>query len=394
LTSVLIAALSGRALAASARRAGLTPLVVDAFGDADTRAAAAALRYLPEAAGRGFRTKSLCAALDDLLGAAPTPPIGLVLGSGFEDTPRLVAALARRYPLLGNTPDAIRRAKDPATFFPLLDGLGIAHPETRLSPPEDAHGWLSKRTGASGGAHVVEAERFQTRRGRYYQRRQRGDPTSLLALAEAGQTLIVGISEQRPVGSGPRPYRYAGAAGPARLDAAAEAQMTRAASSVAAALGLRGLISFDFVVSAGEASLLEVNPRPSATIDVFDSPDGALLNAHIAACRGDAARLPSAQPPRATAILYADAGPLRIGHVDWPSWTADRPMPQTRIPRYRPIATVLAGGDSVAAAQRMCRQRLEDLAEMVYGRAPDREHKNAKTDRSRAERLGAGGQAR
>jgi uncharacterized protein len=394
LTSVLIAALSGRALAASARRAGLTPLVVDAFGDADTRAIAAELRFLPEAAGRGFRTKTLRAALDDLIDAAPTPPVGLVLGSGFEDAPKLVAALARHYPLLGNGAAAIQRAKDPATFFPLLDQLKIAHPLTRLSPPAQAHGWLSKRIGASGGAHVVEAAAVETQRGRYYQRRLSGSSMSLLALADVRQTLIVGISEQRPVGSGPRPYRYAGAAGPAVVDPAANAQMENAARSVASALGLRGLVSFDFIVAGGEANLLEVNPRPSATIDVFDSPEGALFTAHIAACSGDASTRPASQTPRATAILYADAGPLRIGHVNWPSWAADRPMPETRIPRYRPIATVLAGGDSVAAAQRMCRRRLEDLAEMVYGRAPDREHKNAKTDRSRAERLGAGGQAR
>ena len=34
--TVLIAAISGRALAASARRGGYVPLVADFFGDADT----------------------------------------------------------------------------------------------------------------------------------------------------------------------------------------------------------------------------------------------------------------------------------------------------------------------------------------------------------------------
>ena len=44
--SVLIAAFSGRTLAQSARRAGYEPLVVDAFGDLDTREAAADLRVI------------------------------------------------------------------------------------------------------------------------------------------------------------------------------------------------------------------------------------------------------------------------------------------------------------------------------------------------------------
>src|SRR5438445_5015444 len=44
---VLIAALSGRALAVAARRAGYAPLVADLFGDTDMRAAAARSAKVP-----------------------------------------------------------------------------------------------------------------------------------------------------------------------------------------------------------------------------------------------------------------------------------------------------------------------------------------------------------
>ena len=100
-TSVLIAAFSGRSLAQSARRAGYEPLVVDAFGDLDTQEAAADFRVLDGVMETGFRTKPLIAALEDLSRSASSKPIGLVLGSGFEDKPRLVAALASRFRLLG-----------------------------------------------------------------------------------------------------------------------------------------------------------------------------------------------------------------------------------------------------------------------------------------------------
>ena len=50
----------------------------------------------------GFRTKPLIAALDDSLRLQVRRPIGLVLGSGFEGKPQLVATLADRYRLLGN----------------------------------------------------------------------------------------------------------------------------------------------------------------------------------------------------------------------------------------------------------------------------------------------------
>ena len=221
--SILIAALSGRALAAAARRAGLAPLVVDAFGDLDTRASAAAYRHMGDAIRTGFRARPLVAALHALAKQSERPPIGLVLGSGFEDTPRLVATLARRFTLLGNSGEAIARAKAPDTFFPLLDRLAILHPETRLTQPADPGGWLSKRIGGSGGAHIVPCAPSGSRarsaarlsRGRYFQRCMDGVPVSVLALSSRNSLRIVGLSHQWTVGYGPRPYRYAGAAAPA-----------------------------------------------------------------------------------------------------------------------------------------------------------------------------------
>ena len=86
--TVLIAGFSGRVLAASARRAGYRPLVVDAFGDDDTREIAQGnVRVLPQSFQRGFGFGSLQAALDELSGKAARAPIGLVLGAGFEDAP-------------------------------------------------------------------------------------------------------------------------------------------------------------------------------------------------------------------------------------------------------------------------------------------------------------------
>jgi len=88
----LIAAVSGRALAASARRAGLTPLVADFFADADTQELAPAHRKLPGDIARGMTWKALAPALDALAEAAPSPVLGLVYGSGFEGSPRTFEA--------------------------------------------------------------------------------------------------------------------------------------------------------------------------------------------------------------------------------------------------------------------------------------------------------------
>lgn len=394
--AVLIAALAGRGLAASARRAGFRPLVADAFGDSDTAEHAVALQCVKDAARIGFRTKPTLSALAELQTASEHPPIGLVLGSGFEDRPKLVSVLARRYRLLGNDAAVIARSKDPSTLFALMDRLSIAHPETRLTPPGDRSGWITKRIGGSGGTHVLPAataDEKSTRR--YYQRRLDGVPHSVLALATRDGVIPIGISRQWSVGSGPQPFRYGGAVGPVEVTPALAASMLRAVEQLSTTLGLVGLVAFDFLVTDGTPFLLEVNPRPSATIDIFDDARGALFAAHTAACQGTISKLPTAQDARAAAILYADRGTLDIGPVEWPEWTADRPHAGTRVPRHRPIATVFASGPDPAAALECCLRRLEELGDMLYGQARNRERNdNAEVQRPGPERISARSQAR
>jgi predicted ATP-grasp superfamily ATP-dependent carboligase len=393
--TVLIAALSGRGLAASARRAGYLPLVADAFGDSDTTDLAAAARRVTDAARIGFRAKPVFSALAELEAAAPSPPIGLVLGSGFEDRPKLIAALSRRYRLIGNGAETIARTKNPAGFFALLDTLGIAHPATQLTPPADMAGWLSKRVGGSGGTHVVDAAAADRSPRRYYQRRLDGVPHSVLAVATVDGMHIVGISRQWSVGGGPRPFRYGGAVGPVQLPPVVDAAMRAGAARVSSALGLIGLVAFDFLLVGDVPFLIEVNPRPGATLDVFDDAHGGLFRAHVDTCSGKTPCLPTPDGARAAAILYADPGPLTIGAVRWPEWTADRPPPATRVPRYRPIATVFAAAEARETAFESCRRRLDELAEMLYAQAPNRERSdNAEVQRPRPERFRARSEAR
>src|SRR5260370_35052820 len=112
--AVLIAAVSGRALAGWARRAGLVPLVADCFGDDGTRALAHAHIRLRSRAARGIDPEELLPALERL--AVQHPPLGIVYGTGFEDRPKLLDRIAERWRLLGNPPETMARVKPPGSF--------------------------------------------------------------------------------------------------------------------------------------------------------------------------------------------------------------------------------------------------------------------------------------
>ena len=344
------------------------PLVADAFGDLDTQVAAQAFQIIPGAMRIGFRAKPLIAALDALVSAAPTKPIGLVLGSGLEDKPRLWDILDRRYGVLGCNGETVRACKDPRGFFPVLDELGILHPETSITPPDSPEGWITKRIGGSGGRHI----RFATAAScamprRYFQRLIEGERISLSAVVVDG--IVNDFTRQWCAPSAGQPFRYGGAVSISYGNTPAEMEILGRVSDLSRTFKLRGLVSFDFVVRGDKVYLLEINPRPGGSLDVIDTIEGSRFHAHIAACRDGRMHYRDGSATigaRAAAVLHADRGALTLGNIDWPQWAADRGAPGTHIPLSAPIATVFASGDTPDAAEALARARLATLESLIY----------------------------
>lgn len=379
--AVLIAAFSGRALAASARRAGYAPLVVDCFGDADLASFAEHSICLPARVQVGFKTKPLLAALASLQADASSKPIGLVLGAGFECAPRLIARLAERFPLLGNDAARVARAKDPEHLTKALEALGVRHPETSTAPPANPDGWLMKRIGGSGGLHIVPCpDDVRPDKRRYFQRHLENGAAVSVTVIAGKESAAFALSRQWCQPLKRRPFRYGGAVSAISVCEETEQTLVSHAYRVAEHLELEGLVSVDFLLHDGTPYVLEVNPRPGAALEVLDDEQGSLFEAHVRCfTEGDpAAYLKDNWRPataRAQAYLYADEGDITIGGFDWPDWTADRPQPGSHIRRRQPLATVLAEGTSDKAAEQLCRQRLATLNAMLYDREKWKETK-------------------
>ncbi len=357
---MLIAALSGRALAAAARRAGYAPLVADLFGDLDTQVLAAASVTVPGSLARGPQGAALLAALERL--AAGRAPVGVVCGSGFEDRPALLRAFAR-HGLLGNDSATVARLKDPFAFAALCRACDVPHPAVALAPGTGE--WLQKRAGSAGGGHVRPAGPGDVRLPRYLQRKAVGRAVSALFLGDGARSCLVGFSEQWTAPTPEKPYRYGGAVRPAAT-APHTAALCGAIARLTRAAGLRGLNSADFLLREDGFDLLEINPRPGATLDVFAAVKN-LFHLHVEACHGRLADgPPQLSGAAAAAVVFAPRAFVLAQGFAWPAWTADRQKPGL-VAREAPLCTVLARAASPAAARQALHRRTARILALTAG---------------------------
>lgn len=361
----LVLAVSGRKLAQAARRAGADVLVADFFGDLDTRSAAA-WHPLPGTLEDGVDGEELLAwarRIDEPLG-------GIVYGAGFERDATLLAALAEIAPLIGNPPDVVAAIKDPFRFAALLRRMGLPHPEVATSPGPGSD-WLRKRRGGAGGTHIEPAtgRSAAADAGYYFQAKVPGEPISALFVADGRRARVLGLSAQWAVPTPTRPFRFGGCAGPVRVAPELARDIESACDAITAAAGLVGLNSLDMLVTGETSTILEVNPRPGATLDLFDHLEGqSLWKCHVQGVRGVLPTRAAAHGPgaRAALIVYADEARCIPASFDWGGGVADIPEPNSRIGAGKPICTVMATGPDAEAA----RAGAEHRAAVLLDRLP------------------------
>ena len=325
-------------------------------------------------------------------------------GASFENHPDLVDRLACGRKLLGNTSDALRRVRDPLELMRVLRAGGFAFPETYWvdvgagqvgqvgqvgqggagaspAPTWDVVGaglaparrWLWKPLAGGGGTHVVWADQISCRAG-VMQQFIEGMPCSFAFVANGRQAQVIGLTEQLIGLSefGASGFRWCGNLAPPRLEAESLRVMWTEAQAIAdcltAAFGLRGLNGVDFIWQAGCIWVIEANPRPSASLELFETPDGhPLFDLHVRGCLGKA--LPVIEPDldlpapaRGKAVIFAVHN-LTVG--DTQEWArhdlCDIPLANEHILRGHPICTALAEADTAE----QCLRRLHQQANLV-----------------------------
>ena len=346
---LVVAFSSARMIAELAAADGWQVTALDRFADHDLRAVADAT-----AAPSGAAIAAL---------AARTPSDAVVYGGGLENRPDVVARLARGRELLGVDPRALAAVRDPWALGDAARAAGAAMPETRAfddlpaRPGGGGDRWLRKPRHGGAGRGVRDWVGGRLRASELLQRRIDGVACSAVAIGDGRRARVLGLTEQL---LRPGTYAWIGNVTPPRLSAAEAAEldgrMADVCDEIAGRFGVRGAFGVDAVWDGHRPWVLEVNPRPTAALELFGRGTFA---AHVLGVRGlalpdgDAAGDNPAQmgtPRRVKLVLFADRR-LRAPAPDW--WPAglvrDVPGDGQAIGAGEPVCTLVADGDDASA---------------------------------------------
>lgn len=331
---VLVVAVSARMPAELAVADGHEVVALDRFGDADLRAVAP---------GATAASNDALAAL-----AAGVDADALVYGAGFENRPDLVTRMSAGRELLGTPPERLAAVRDPWALQTV-----VRTPETRPAAGDAAvaDGWVRKPRLGGGGRGVRRWAGGRLRRSEILQRRIAGLSCSAVAIGNGRAAVMLGVTEQLHRAPG---FGWIGNVTPPRLPAAEVAelagQLGAVCDAVAARFGVRGAFGVDAVWDGRHAWALEVNPRPPASLELFEAGTFA---AHVDGARGRA--LPAIDPPatardsRVKLVLFADRPVIAPDPGWWPAGLVrDVPRAGSLIRRGSPVCTLVATGVDVA----------------------------------------------
>jgi len=331
---ILIVAGSGRMLAQAAKYAGLKPLVIDLFADLDTQCYAEAFRQIPSLA-----EKHLIPALDYFIEHYEVAHV--IYGSGFEYYPESLRYLGSRLLVLGNLPDTFVNLHDKPAFFSSLDQLNIPYPDVRFAPPTNAGNWLVKPMQGQGGVGIKRYQQNDIDElAVYWQTYQAGTQHSVLFLADSQEIQIIGFNTQWTISLDEnQAFIFSGIINSCALLNEQKEWIANWLMKLVPLFALKGLNSMDFIQAGDKSFVLEINPRPSASMQLYDAD---LLNRHIKACQGELTDYRRHTDFTGYQIVYAEQDVLISEDFDWPPWCMDLPGSGVICRTGQPICSIIA----------------------------------------------------
>ncbi|UCH32170.1 MAG: ATP-grasp domain-containing protein [Candidatus Bathyarchaeota archaeon] len=314
--NVLAIGIDAVALSASARDADYNTYAVDYFGDVDLKQTCKnMLSIVKQEVGKsygrfeaGFSPRLLLNLVKRLLSTHQVD--AALLASGLEDSPRVLAELHKLVPIVGNSPEIIKRVRNNQEFFNGLDQLSISHPitvlvgtyqEAKQAAKDIGYPVIAKPIVTFGGVGIRKINDGKELRSVFHQNAASpcsgvliqdfifGVNASVSFLSSSRSVTMLTLNEQllgmKPLGQ-EEPFGYCGNIVPLSIDNGLIIECSNLVQKIASYFNLLGINGVDLVISNdGEPYVIEVNPRFQGTLECVERVLGLnLVDAHIKTC--------------------------------------------------------------------------------------------------------------
>lgn len=363
---ILLLGYSTRAAAESAFRADYSITSMDFFGDKDQLRWAKNTSFLRDVK-KSFSIREL------LRFALQLPRSNLIYTANLENYSSTIEVLTKHHTLLGNSSPVLNRVRNTMWLRDFCYRNRINYPQTyssneiKLAENLQGKSWLVKPAQGGGGHKIQFWENQVIDSSLILQEEIHGIPFSIQFLSTPDSFLVLDISEQL-IGIPKIPkkkFLYAGNILPLSIERIPKMQKKsmqskstfkkeciRIVTLLTKEIPLVGYNGIDCILNKQGIWLLEVNPRPTAVIDLCDRRfDFSSIDLHCKASKGLLPRKRPSPNSKTThygkAIVYAHKT-VKIPSTDhW--FTLDRrdiPWPGSTIGAGSPICTVFAQADS------------------------------------------------
>jgi len=371
---LLIIGASTRAAVASARQSSWTIHAMDMFGDIDTRTRSnfQLLNNYPTA----------CISL-----LPDVQPDAICITGAMENHPRVLQELSTRSTLLAPAVDQIARMRDPLELQAVLASSSCQYPRTFASNqrlPQDKTRWLKKPIASAAGQGIHALNNTHTSSPdptMIIQEQISGRSISVSFLMHPARTEVLGCTEQllghRELQA--NEFQYCGSIGPLRVPASINKQILELGHFLQHEYALRGLIGVDLILQDDQLWLIEINPRYTASMELFESQfDRSMIQLHLDSFSANPAsfnRIAHAKMHYGKAVLFARAT-TQIPNEFQPMWqaalncqrptVADLPAIGATVLAGHPLFTIFARSESAARTKAKLHQQAATFYNRLY----------------------------
>ncbi len=335
---ILIVANSGRMLAQFAQKAGYSPVVIDCFSDVDTQTVALE-----------------CIKVDNLALDFLQSPVLLLLkkyqlslfiyGSGLECHLDSLEFLRKYLGVLGNEVDVFSAIQNKAAFFNSLERLSIPYPKTTLKCFNLKSEGLFKPMQGEGGVGIKKNSQLkEIPEFSYWQQYVEGTAMSALFITNGIQSKIYGFHKQWVATVGNNEFIFSGLISQPEIDDELKTQVSLWITKLVQDFSLKGINSLDFIVSENDCFVLELNTRPSASMQLYQND---LFSEHVKSVLSETIEPSNYEGGyHGYKIIFAETDIVIRNNIQWPVGVVDIPVAGSIIHTEMPICSIIARENS------------------------------------------------